>query len=79
MTNPVVVSTGWGAFMAGVFCAYWAQTTNRNPWVWFAFGFFLAPIAGLVLLWKNAQAHPIPPNLHERGRDDLIAMRKDVI
>ena len=41
-------------FLFGVFTAYWAQTTRRNPWLWFFFGVFLAPIAGLVLLYKNS-------------------------
>jgi hypothetical protein len=31
-----------------------AQTTRRGPWTWFFFGFFLAPVAGLVLLSKNS-------------------------
>ncbi len=39
----------------GIFCAYWAQTTNRNAWLWFFLGWFFAPITGLVLLWENRQ------------------------
>jgi hypothetical protein len=27
--------------------------TRRNSWVWFFFGLFLGPIAGVVLLYKN--------------------------
>jgi hypothetical protein len=46
-------SVGFVTFLFGIFCAYWAQTTNRSAWAWFFFGLFLAPIAGLVLLYKN--------------------------
>ena len=33
-------------FVFGIFCAYWAQTTNRSAWLWFFLGWFLAPITG---------------------------------
>ncbi|TBR11454.1 MAG: hypothetical protein EPO46_06400 [Lysobacter sp.] len=79
MNSPLAVSTTSSAFMAGVLCAYWAQTTRRNPWLWFAFGFLLAPIAGVVLLWKNANDHPMSRDLDDRGRADLLATHKDVI
>lgn len=46
---------GYVAFLFGIFCAYWAQETQRNPWLWFFFGLFLAPIAGLALLYKNSR------------------------
>jgi len=46
---------GFVTFLFGIFCAYWAQTTNRNAWVWFFFGLVLAPIAGVVLVYKNSQ------------------------
>jgi hypothetical protein len=48
-------SVGFVTFLFGIFCAYWAQMTNRNAWVWFFFGLFLAPIAGVVLVYKNAK------------------------
>lgn len=47
-------TVGYVNFLFGLFCATWAQNTNRNPWGWFFFGFFLAPIAGLVLVSKNS-------------------------
>lgn len=72
-------STGLVAFLFAVFSAYWAQTTHRNPWLWFACGFLLPPVTGLVLLWKNAGAGAAPRNLDEPGRVDLLAVRKDVI
>jgi hypothetical protein len=68
-------STGLVAFLFAIFVAYWAQTSNRNAWLWFFFGFILPPLAGLVLLWKNANDHPEPPRLAEKGRDDLLAKR----
>lgn len=72
-------SVGLVGFLFGVFCAYWAQTTDRNPWLWFFFGWVLAPVAGLLLLWKNANDRPMPRNLDEQGREDLLAIRKDVV
>lgn len=48
-------STGFVTFLFGIFTAYWAQTTRRNAWLWFFFGLILAPIAGLMLLYKNSQ------------------------
>jgi hypothetical protein len=41
-------------FLFGIFCAYWAQSTNRSAWLWFFVGWFFAPITGLVLLYKNS-------------------------
>jgi hypothetical protein len=45
---------GLVTFLFGIFCAYWAQTTKRNAYLWFFLGFFFAPITGLVLLLKNS-------------------------
>ena len=42
-------------FLFGIFCAYWAQQTNRNAWLWFFLGVFFAPITGVVLLVKNSK------------------------
>ena len=50
-------TTGFVTFLFGIFTAYWAQTTKRNPWTWFFLGFLIAPITGLVLLSKNASDH----------------------
>ena len=49
-------STGFVTFLFGIFCAYWAQTTKRSSVLWFFLGLFLAPITGLVLLYKNSSA-----------------------
>lgn len=38
----------------------------------------VSPLAGLVLLYRNAGDWPMPPNLATRGRDGLLATRKDV-
>jgi hypothetical protein len=40
-------------YLFGIFCAYWAQTRGRSPWLWFFLGFFFAPITGLILLNEN--------------------------
>ncbi|HUH89432.1 MAG TPA: hypothetical protein VLZ76_02065 [Lysobacter sp.] len=71
-------NAAFGGFLFGVFTAYWAQTTDRNPWLWFFFGWILPPVAGLVLLWKNTK-RPAPRNLDATGRDDLLAVRKDIV
>jgi hypothetical protein len=42
-------------FLFGIFCAYWAQTTSRNAWLWFFLGAFFAPVTGLILLYKNSR------------------------
>ncbi len=47
---------GLVSFLFGVFCAYWAQTTKRNAWLWFFLGFFFSVITGLVLLYKNSRS-----------------------
>lgn len=55
----VLLFTAPAAF--AFFAAYWAQQTQRSPWLWFFFGLVLMPIAGVVLLMLNG----------ERGRRDI--------
>jgi len=55
-----LVNRGDGAagavlFLIGVFCALWAQNTNRNSWLWFFMGLLFNFITLLVLLTKNAR------------------------
>lgn len=78
LESDVASLSGVVAFASGTFCAYWAQETRRNPWLWFFFGFFLPPIAGLVLLYKNARRSPRPRQLDDPGSPELLAMRKDI-
>lgn len=47
-------AAGIGLFVSGILCALWAQFTRRSAWVWFFFGLFLAPIALVAMVWKNA-------------------------
>jgi len=47
-------SQGSLLFLFGIFCAYWAQQTGRNAWLWFFLGLFFGPITGIVLLVKNS-------------------------
>lgn len=54
-------TVGFVTFLFGIFCAYWAQITRRKAWGWFFFGLFLAPIAGVILLYKNAKERVIGP------------------
>jgi hypothetical protein len=53
MENGNYASVALVHFLFGIFCAYWAQTTNRNPWLWFFLGFFFALITGVILLKEN--------------------------
>jgi len=48
-------SVGLVFYLFGIFCALWAQNTNRSPWLWFFMGWLFAPITGLVLLYKNSE------------------------
>jgi hypothetical protein len=43
-------------FLFGIFCAQWAQNTDRSAWLWFFMGWFFAPITGLFLLAKNSKS-----------------------
>lgn len=58
MENGNYASVALVHFLFGIFCAYWAQTTERNPWLWFFLGFFFAPITGLILLNENSKETP---------------------
>ena len=64
----------------GFFCAYWAQETRRNPWLWFFLGTLFAPITGIFLLMLNGERHR-KKTASTDGQDlaELIAVRKDVI
>jgi len=53
METGTYASVALVQFLFGIFCAYWAQTTGRNEWLWFFLGFIFAPIAGIVLLIEN--------------------------
>ena len=71
---------GMVSFLFGIFCAYWAQETDRNPWLWFFFGFFLPHIAGIVLCIKNSSdkkevTSSLPPHLAQRIKAREKAMK----
>lgn len=55
MEDVGFVSQSYVGFLFGLFCAYWAQETDRSAWLWFFFGWILAPVAGIVLVYKNSQ------------------------
>ena len=46
--------TGLVFYLFAIFCAWWAQHTNRKAWLWFFLGLFFAPITGLFLLSKTS-------------------------
>ena len=66
-----VVNQGMFSFLFGIFCAYWAQETNRNAWGWFFFGLILPPFAGIILCILNSDEKKqkisnLPPHLENR-------------
>lgn len=65
----------WSAPAAfGFFAAWWAGQRGRNPWLWFAFGVLLMPLAGVVLLMLDRD-RPAPGG-HDLGH--LVATNKDL-
>lgn len=57
-TNTIIhqnESQGAVLFLFGVFCALWAQNTDRNPWLWFFLGMLFSIVTVLVLLAKNSE------------------------
>ena len=48
-------SVAYVNFLFGIFCAYWAQVTQRSAWLWFVMGLLFGPIAGIFLASKNAE------------------------
>ena len=54
-------------FLYGVFCALWAQRTDRSAWGWFFLGLFFGPITAIVLLAKNAEDKNNAQNVNEPG------------
>lgn len=50
-----LATTSLVLFLYGVFCALWAQRTDRSAWGWFFLGLFFGPITAIVLLAKNAE------------------------
>jgi hypothetical protein len=47
-----IISVG---IISAVICAWWAQNTARNAWLWFFAGLIFSVISLLVLLHKNAE------------------------
>ncbi|GEM_PF-2217199 len=41
-------------FLAGAFCALWAQNSGRNPWLWFFLGMLFNFLTVLIMLMKNS-------------------------
>jgi len=61
-TKNVTYSYGTSAIFVGIMAALWAVRTGRSGWLWFFFGWFLAPFACLFAWLRN--------------RDDLKEKRK---
>jgi hypothetical protein len=51
--EKVTYSYGTSALFVGIMAALWATRTGRSGWLWFFFGWLLAPIACLVAILKN--------------------------
>jgi len=62
-----LATTSLVLFLYGVFCALWAQRTDRRAWGWFFLGLFFGPITAIVLLAKNANDNNNAQNLNELG------------
>jgi hypothetical protein len=76
-TTGALLLFGYSAPVAmGFFCAYWAQQTQRNPWLWFFLGALLMPVAGIALLASRRN-----PDSSDPGEDlsRHIVVRKDVV
>lgn len=66
----------WSAPAAfGFFAAWWAQERGHNPWLWFAFGTLLMPLAGIVLLMLNNDRRPAS---RDGDLGHLISVNKDL-
>lgn len=79
-----LASVGYVNFLVGIGLAAWARSTGRSGLLWLFFGWILAPIAALVMLfvhWPNARRKPAPEFsvFPKTGRSDLLSVRKDVI
>ena len=66
--SPPVVDEGGLACLCGLVCAYWAQNTRRNAWLWFFFGLFGTVIAFIVLLFKNSNDIQMRDDAERRKR-----------
>jgi hypothetical protein len=51
----VTYTYGTSALFVGIMAALWATRTGRSGWLWFFFGWILAPIACLVAFLKNIE------------------------
>lgn len=76
-----LASVGYVNFLAGIGLAAWARGTGRSAVLWLIFGWVLAPIAGLVMLFLQKRPEPAPEFsvFPQTGRGDLMSTRKDVI
>lgn len=54
MKTDEYADIGYVNFLFAIFCAYWAQVTNRSSWLWFFCGFLFAPLTAIALVVKNA-------------------------
>ena len=72
----VLLFTAPAAF--AFFAAYWAQQTQRNPWLWFFFGLILMPVAGITLLVLNGAREPRPSFTDGNDLSQHLSIRKDL-
>ena len=54
-TERITYTYGTSALFVGIMAALWATRTGRSGWLWFFFGWILAPIACLVAFLKNIE------------------------
>lgn len=54
-TKNASYTYGTSAIFVGIMAALWAVRTGRSGWLWFFFGWFLAPFACLFAWLKNRE------------------------
>lgn len=60
------------------FAAYWAQQTQRNPWLWFFLGLVFMPIAGVALLMLNGERRSRREFPDGQDLSQHLSIRKDL-
>ena len=82
METQGLASVGYLNFLFGIGLAAWAASNERSPLLWLAFGWLLAPVAGLLMLFLHCRALRTETKisvLPQTGRSDLLSVRKAVI
>ena len=55
LRDDVKKAEGVVLYLFAFVCALWAQSTGRNPWLWFFAGVLFSIFTALVIMYKNTQ------------------------